>query len=238
LATVDKVQAIVLNVETDQITGQHALQNFIRPREQTEDVPRWEWNVQEEGQLTLESLLLGHFAHIIGGQHEVVVVNPNDGRSLLRLVLVATLQRLDRFQGELFVHLDVGLPVVGAESRPSRHRMEQGPVGLITATVVVEVEQNGVNVNGNYLKEKVVGYKTVVMTVKVEYTHLAGFETCGWRVVGRIRFWDRLGLIVQMDARPTDPQAFAFDDHRSHCCDQTTGTEIWVKSVISRGQFS
>jgi hypothetical protein len=200
LATVDEIQAIVTYVEPNQIAGQHSLQNFVGPGKQAENVPRWERNVQEKGQLTLESFLLGHFTHIIGGQHEVVVVNPNDRWS--RFGLVTTFQGLDRFQGKLFVHFDVGLPVISAEGRTTWHRMKQGPVGLITASVIVEVEQNGVNVDGHNLKFEM--FRTRRLGT-LTLTHLAGFETCGWSVVGRIRFGNRFGLIIQMDARPTDP---------------------------------
>lgn len=57
LATVDEVEAIVHDVEADHVAAQHALEDFVGPREQAEYVPWGEGNVEEEAQLAGYSLL-------------------------------------------------------------------------------------------------------------------------------------------------------------------------------------
>jgi len=57
-------------------------------------------------------------------------------------------------RGELFVNHGICSPMFRDESRSIRHRMEEGPEGSITASVVIRVKDAGVNVYGDNLKVK------------------------------------------------------------------------------------
>lgn len=81
LAAVDKVQAVVANVEADHVAAEHALKDFVGPREEAEDVPRRERNVQEERKLELEIFLFCELANVICAKHQVVIVDPHDWNS-------------------------------------------------------------------------------------------------------------------------------------------------------------
>ena len=52
---------------------------MILPREYLDNVPGREGDVEEESQLAAEPLLVGHSADRVGGQHQVVVVDPDQG---------------------------------------------------------------------------------------------------------------------------------------------------------------
>ena len=51
LTTLQEVLRVTFNMEPDQITPQHPDKDLVIPGEQSEDVPRREGNVQEEGNL-------------------------------------------------------------------------------------------------------------------------------------------------------------------------------------------
>ena len=67
LAAVDEVQAVVLNVKTDHVATEHSLEDLVRPWEQSEYVPRWEWDVEEEAQLKPQILVLGRLSDPVRG---------------------------------------------------------------------------------------------------------------------------------------------------------------------------
>lgn len=115
LAAVDEVQAVVADVKSDHVAGEHALKYLVGPRKQAEDVPGWERDVQEESQLEREVLLLGQLADVIRAQHEMIVVHPDDRNARVGRVARALLQRLDGAFGEQLVHRHISPPVLGQE---------------------------------------------------------------------------------------------------------------------------
>lgn len=76
---------------------EHALQDLVGPREQSEDVPRRERYMEEEAQFEPEILLLGRLSDPICGQHQMIVVNPYQWRAvgLILLFLVNLPQSAD-----------------------------------------------------------------------------------------------------------------------------------------------
>lgn len=111
LAAVNKVQAVVANVEANHVATKHALKDFVGPREQAENVPGWEGDVQEERQLELEILFFRQFAYVIGAQHEMVVMYPDNWDAGVRLARTS-LQSLNGFFSEKFIDFHVRSPVV------------------------------------------------------------------------------------------------------------------------------
>lgn len=97
LATVDEVQAVILDMETDHVATEHTLKYLVGPWEKSKYVPGWERNVQEEAQLQFQILLVGGLSDPIGRRHQVIVVNPNERSAvvLIRLFLVDLLQSAD-----------------------------------------------------------------------------------------------------------------------------------------------
>ena len=62
LATVYKIDAIVLNVKADEVTAEDALEEEVAPGEYLHHVPAREGDVEEEAELAGEPLLLRHLA--------------------------------------------------------------------------------------------------------------------------------------------------------------------------------
>lgn len=88
LAAVDKVQTVVLDVEPHHVATQHSLQNLVCPWEKSEDVPRREWDMEEEAQLQFQVSLIGRLSYPIGRQHQMIVVDPDQRCSILFLFLL------------------------------------------------------------------------------------------------------------------------------------------------------
>ena len=87
-AAVDEVDAIVLDMETDQVTAEDALEDEVVPGEDPDDVPGGERNVQEEADLAGNLPLLCHRPDGGGRQHEMIVVDPHDG-NVIRILITA-----------------------------------------------------------------------------------------------------------------------------------------------------
>lgn len=116
LTAVHEVNAIVANMKTDHITSEHPLEQFIGPREKSENVPRREGNVQEKRQLELQIFLLGLFANVVSAQHKVVVMHPNDRNTTLSS-FQAALDSLDCLIGKKLISIDISAPVISGEDR-------------------------------------------------------------------------------------------------------------------------
>ena len=86
LAAVDEVDAIVLDLETDEVTAQDALEDEVVPGEYPDDVPGGEGDVKEEADLAGDLLLLRYRPDGGGGEHEMIVVDPDDGDVIRILV--------------------------------------------------------------------------------------------------------------------------------------------------------
>ena len=78
LGAVQEVEAVVLGVEPDHVTAQHALEYLVRPGEDPHDVPRWERDMEEEAHLDADFLLHAGVPDRVGRQHEVVVMKPDN----------------------------------------------------------------------------------------------------------------------------------------------------------------
>ena len=76
---VNEVDTIVLNMETNEVTAEDALEDEVVPGEDPDDVPGREGDVQEETNLDGNLLLLRHGPDGGGRQHQVIVVDPHDG---------------------------------------------------------------------------------------------------------------------------------------------------------------
>ena len=85
-AAVDEVDAIVLDLETDEVTAQDALEDEVVPGEYPDDVPGGEGDVKEEADLAGDLILLRHRPDGGGGEHEMIVVDPDDGDVIRILV--------------------------------------------------------------------------------------------------------------------------------------------------------
>lgn len=92
----------------------------------------------------------------VGGQHEVVVVYPHDGWrvSILLFLVLQEMESMNCFLRELFVDLDVRLPVVSDESSSVGHGVEQWPEGSVAAPIVVAIEELWLSMNRYNLKAK------------------------------------------------------------------------------------
>ena len=155
-AAVDKVDAIILDMETDEVTAEDALEDEVVPGEDPDDVPGGEGDVQEEADLAGDLLLLGHGPDGVGRQHEVVVVDPDDGDVVRILIssqtddekcegggefyLLKGCHGFNGFGSEPLVDVPVGHPVGLVKHRPVRHGVEERPEGGVAAAVVVQLE--------------------------------------------------------------------------------------------------
>ena len=64
-------------MEPDQITSQDALHDDVLPGEDLDNVPGWEWDVEEEPDLAGQPLVVSHLPDGVGGQHQMVVMDPD-----------------------------------------------------------------------------------------------------------------------------------------------------------------
>ena len=84
-AAVDEVDAIVLDVKTDEVTAQDALEDEVVPGEYLDHVPGREGNVEEESNLARNVLLLRYRSDGCSCQHEMVVMDPHN-RNVIRVL--------------------------------------------------------------------------------------------------------------------------------------------------------
>ena len=204
LAAVQEVDTVVLRVEANHVTAQHALQYFVRPGEDPHDVPGGERDVEEETHPDVDLLLHTDISDGVGSQHQVVVVEPHQGGpAALTSVLPDALQCL---QSEVLVDLGVGLPGLDVEHGLVGHGVEQRPEGRIAAAVVVGVEdQLGLHGDGD---------------------DVGGPEASGGRHVARAGLRDIVSeRLVVSQSRPANPETLAVHNYRSHGSHQPSSTE-------------
>lgn len=110
MAAVNKIKAIVADVKADHVASEDSLKDFIGPREQTEDVPWRERNVQEESELERQVFLFCHLANVISAKHEMVIVNPNDRNA--RSLSGTLLNGLHSSLSEKLIDSHISTPVI------------------------------------------------------------------------------------------------------------------------------
>ena len=237
---VDEVDAVVGDVETDEVTAEDALEDDVMPREYLDHVPGREGDVKEEADLAGNVLLLRDGPDGGGGQHEVVVVDPDDGnvvrildRSTRHLTtriyiiyLLHSCDCIDSFESELDVDVPVGDPVGLVEDRPVRHGVEEGPEGGVAAAVVVEL------VILSREEVRWLDLPSTDLVCQMDRNHLTAQQTRGGRVVTRLRLRE-VTILRQSGTRPSHPHSLALDHHRSHGCDQTSGSGLAPEGPVS-----
>lgn len=139
-----EVEAVVLDVERNQVTAKHPLKDFVPPRKDPHDVPRRERYMEEEPHPHAQFLLDASISNGVGGQHEVVVVEPHQRHRLLPplspcpCLLSNSSHSFKRPQTKLSVDRLVSKPCLPVEHCPVRHAVEQRPeCGVATAVVVI-----------------------------------------------------------------------------------------------------
>ena len=120
-----EVVAMRLNVESDQIRSQHAVQQFALPRANPEGFRIGPRNVPEDGHARIRPAILDHPRQ----QCEVIILDQHDG-----LVFAAHLVQQDG--GELAVHGAVLLPIDAAEDRPRVRDVAERPDPLVGETKI------------------------------------------------------------------------------------------------------
>ena len=99
LTTVDEVYAVVLDVEPHQVAAKDSLQHQVVPGEDLDHVPGGEGDVKKESYLARNIFLLCHLPDRGGCQHQVVVVDPDQGH------IVRVLNMQMKYQLHSFIHL-------------------------------------------------------------------------------------------------------------------------------------
>src|SRR5438093_3704821 len=124
---------VVVRVESNQVRTEESLEDLPVPWEETEDVVRREWDVQEESDAGVRNLLSDEARQ----EQEVIVVNPER---------IAALQRSNDFGRKAFVHIPIGVPFRRRVPRIRRERMEEGPERSIREASIVR--------SGNAVREE------------------------------------------------------------------------------------
>ena len=137
---VDEVDAVVLNVKTNEVTAEDALQNQVVPREDLDHVPRWKRNVQKEPDLAENVFLLCNLSDCRRCKHKMVIVNPNYWNIVrVRIACQLLLQGTDCLPGKQLIDPPVGHPEGLVEHSLVGHGVKEWPEGGITATVVIQL---------------------------------------------------------------------------------------------------
>jgi hypothetical protein len=128
LRTAQEVVAEQGQVESDDVVGQQAAQQFLAVSGDPEYLERRERDVPEVREGEVGPLPPDE----LRGQGEMVVLEPDCGFAAVDLV--------DDGVGEAAVHHDVAFPVPGARARQRRPQMAQGPEELVGVAVIVLVD--------------------------------------------------------------------------------------------------
>ena len=153
-AAFEEVEAVVLDVECNQVTAKHSLKDFVPPRKDPHNVPGRKGNVEEEAHPHTELLLDTSISNGVGGQHEVVIVEPDQRNCLLSPFSRPCLLRhsphsFKRPQTKLSVDRLVSKPCLPIEHCPVGHAVEQRPESGV-ATAVVVILENRFRLDGNW----------------------------------------------------------------------------------------
>ena len=207
LAAVEKVLGVTVDVEADQVTPEHPYQDLIIPRDEPEHVPGRKRDVKEEGDLEPpQSLLVGHLTQASRGEHEVIVVDPDEDR--LRRVVRRHCR--GRRLCELAVDERVRLPVFPFKHGSVGHRVEHRPQRRVAASVVIFIEH---------------------VRVDIHRPDLAAFQSLSGIIRRGIALGNRL-VDAEMHAGPADPYSVAVTHDRRHGCDEATGRRVTCESPV------
>src|SRR6267143_2994591 len=125
---IEKVVAVILRVEADQVGAQHPLEDLPLPGADPEGLEVRPGDVPEERDPHVGALGLDERRE----QREVIVLDQHQGR-------LRAFDLLEDGRGELRVHAEVVLPVLGAEERPRVDDVAEGPEPLVGKAIVVPV---------------------------------------------------------------------------------------------------
>ena len=125
-----EVLAILLGLETDEVIGQHRLDQFAMMRHATNHVARRPRRMQEEA----DRLRDAEFAQFRAEREEVIILNPESG------VGFAESQQRTRHKS---VHFAIALIVVLGRADQIGARMQRRPQGRIRKTFVVAAIMRG-----------------------------------------------------------------------------------------------
>ena len=142
-----------------------------------------------------------------------------DGRHKDITYLLHSCDCIDSFESELDVDVPVGDPVRLVEDRPVRHGVEQGPEGGVAAAVVVEL------VILSREEVRLPDLTSTDLVSEMDRDDLTAQQTCGGRVVTRLGLRE-VTILRQSGTWPSHPDSLALDHHRSHGCDQTSGSGL------------
>ena len=175
-AAVNEVDAVVLDVKTNEVTAKDALKDQIVPREYLDHVPGWKWNVQKETDLAKNIFLLCNLPDCRRRKHQMIIVDPNY-RNILRVRIACEflLQSTDCLPGEELIDPPVGDPVGLVKHSLVGHRVKQRPECGVTATVVIQLVILVENKSEFYKMLSV----TIYLVCEVDGDHLAAEETSG-----------------------------------------------------------
>ena len=123
LHTTDEVVAVAFGLEADNLEIEQTAQNGFAPGQFFEHIRGWKRDVKEKSVTRFHS----GFTHVARGQHQVIVVHPDE---ILRL------GNLFNCLGVLAVHALVGIPVLGIEVAARRHVMKKRPNNFVSETGV------------------------------------------------------------------------------------------------------
>jgi hypothetical protein len=77
LTAVNEVEAIIFNMETNEVSTKNVLQKFIVPGEKSHYIPRRKWYVQEESNFYFYFLGITYITDEIRYAHHLIAMNPN-----------------------------------------------------------------------------------------------------------------------------------------------------------------
>lgn len=118
---------IIVGVESDQVTVEDAVQQGLADRDDSVDLGRGKWSVQEEADLHVLLCVADQLTQHLWEEHEVIVVDPDH-------VIVLDVGH-DRLRKEL-VDFVVGGPCRLVEGNLAGVVVEQGPEDLVCETAL------------------------------------------------------------------------------------------------------
>lgn len=163
-ARLEKVARILLDLETDEIGTEHALEEFLAHGETAKDFRRGKRDVKEEANLGIWQLLANHLGH----EEQMVIVNPDD---------IAALVIAHNLVGKGLVDLDIVDPGVVlvrlALGIVGNLVVEDGPENLFAKVTVVTIEITVLADDGETVKLRRQTVLNVLQTLRV-------LEGVGW----------------------------------------------------------
>lgn len=113
--------------------------------------------------MILLALKCEYLSNPVSSQHEVIVMDPDEG--WLSANAVSGLHELRECLycavGKLLIGNSVRIPVLTLKGCPVRHRMEERPKRCVAAAIVVRIEYLWVYLNRDHLERQFLGYLAV-----------------------------------------------------------------------------